>query len=501
MVLFIRYAGGVKAVIIKQLVFLVLLAGMVCAGCTNTTMYYYSGVGTIGYTLVDLTSINYVDADLTRVTLPTGQTSYKYADYKLLIYTPGGSESFTVFINDYNTNDAKAGSSIIPDEVKTLSQSDFTTTGSYNLTFRKENASKTVIGFDDYVKLDLKILCDDYSPSIINLFDYNQTNIVFGTHQPSQFILDFEIIENHTYSRVHDFTLDNTVTNFYLPHTDIAEILTINYQLKDYDGDYGNSKLYLKNSLSGDTLETMDARQWDNNGYAYNVYLYKDQYYRIIVDTGTTTIDKGLFQYTTNGTQEIRVTEPVINFGEDTNDGVSLIIWNNVSTERLYCFWASKTDKYVSATITVYNVSGLTYTEIYTGSDTTNPTGTFSYLVDDVNTTYKTECVLTTTDREVKRIGVFVFWDSTIKFMNPPFTHEILGFSVTEIFAGFSLFFLMFVLGLSSQINGSYFAVFTAGVLWLFNYWGWFIVDSIILGFIMVLAVLYRIKQSRVGAG
>jgi len=495
----------VKGVIVKRLLFLVLLSGLVNAGCLNDTIFSYSGTGTAGFTMVDFTGLNeYVDADLTKVYVTTGQDNYKYDDHRLTIDTPEGSTDFTVLIKDQTFSQAKSIDATIPDEIITLSKTDLTQPGGfYNMTYRYENTDQDLINYGNFTTLNLEILCDSYSPETINLLDYNQTSLSRATKEtPIRFRLNFKNDTGELMQREYKITDTEKHFNYFIPQAPDGEIISINYELKDYTGQYGQATAHIQRSLSGDNYQDVEARQFDDNGEIYGVYIFKDVYYKISLTSGTATNDKGLFLYTENGTQEIRVTYPALSFGEDTSDGVSLRTWNNITTGRVYCYWyVENTEDFSQASINVYNKTLNTYTSVYSTADSSNPTGEFSYLVPNTNLTYKTSCKLKTTDREFERVGIYSFYNTSIKFLNPPFTNDTLGFSVTELFSGFALFFIIFLIGLSSQINGSYIAVFVGGALWLFNYFGWVVVDSIILGFIMVLAVLYRLRQSRVGAG
>ena len=468
-------------------------------------MYTYAVTGVNDYTMIRFDNIAYlVDADLTRVNVTSGQPSFLYDDYELLILTDEGNESVTLEIYDYTLNETHTANTSTPDVIKTPSLTDLTSGGAaYKLNFLEESTGEPDLNYSGYSKLELEGLCDSYSPAVFDLHDYNYS-LWLGFKEPMQFRVRFRFNENDTdYSRERLLTTTYENVSFFIPHTLNGDLVLINYHLQDYTGGYANSIQHIQRSITGDNFQDMSSRQWDNIGQINGVWLYKDVYYKVTLTVGDTTNDKGLVIYATNGTQDIRVTTPVYNTTTSPLDGLLHTVWSNVTTGRAYCSYnASALTGFEYANFTVYNASVSPVDELYTSANVTSSIGSFSYLVPDANLTYKVDCVLTINGREYPKSRVFSFNNQSLRFMEPTNVPDpIMGFSLAEVFAAVSLFLLIMVLGFASQYNIHYIMVLDAGLLWLVNHWNWFPENreefKPILAFLMVFSMLFAFKEAR----
>lgn len=486
--------------------FLIFLAGFAAASCHNSSLYSFSGTGVNDHTMVRFNESDVLDdlvkANLSNVVVSSGQDYWYYDDFELLIDTTSGLEDFTVVIHDSTFNTGLSSSAILPDVVVELNRSNLDlVASSYFMDFKLE-PSGVALNFSMYGNLSLEVLCDSYSPFSIDLDSYGLTSFNLGVWEPAQLRVRFDIEVNESYIREQFMTETLKSFDFYLPHTDSGELVFIDYTLQDYTGDYGESVLHLKRSISGDVFEDMDSRQWDSEGKIKAVWLYPDEYYRIVLTTSDATVDKGLFQYTSNGSQDVRVTEPVVSYPDSALAGSVVRVWRNVSTQRVYCYYSVNDSLFQYANFSVSNASVVPNTLLYQVGNVTSSTGSFSYLVPDVNLTYKVDCRVFLDGSEPDfKVRVFGMRNESDRFMDPGFDYDIMGFSVAECFGLFSIFLVLFILGFASQVNASIIGVLGVGALWLFDAWNWNIVNAVLLSFLLVLVALWRLKQSREGVG
>ena len=477
---------------ILAVLILLCLAQATTADCQTTPLYSYSGTGTNDNTIVNLTTMSeYVDANLTRVNVTTGQDYWMNSTYHLLINTPAGSEAYTVVIYDSFFNESKTVSETEADATINIPAANFTRLANvYKMTLKYENNTDYVFGED----ITLEMLCDSYTPYTVDYLTLNLSTIVIGSREDAlfRFTTPKAIREQNI--------VDNEKTfNFYLPQT-TTDLLSIDYTLQDWVGEYGDSIVHFQKAYS-DIWDDVDSRQWDGSGNINNVRLYKDDYYRITITTGTSTNDKGLFKYTDNGSQDIKLTEPIISYPTSGLEGLTHLTWQNKTTQRLYCYYLVE-DAYTftSSTFNIYNASATPQELIYSVTNTTTKESTFSYLAPNINYTYTVECIVDYQLGHKVRIGKYNFLNGT-RFMMPTFDREILGYSIIELFTGFTVFICALILGLASGVNASLFLFLAAGMLWIFDYWSWIEYDSIIISFLLVFSVVFMFKSKRRGIG
>lgn len=495
----------VTSTVTRCLILFFLWSGLAAASCHNSSLYSFSGTGVNDYSMVrfnetdDLTGI--VRANLSNVVVSSGQDYWYHDDYELLVNTTAGIEDFTLVIHDSTFNAGLDSSAIVPDVFIDLNETNLDLVGSTYLIDFEFEPGNTALNYSMYDSITFEVLCNDYSPFSIDLHDYNLSRFNLGVRENPQLRVRFEIGENNTYTREQYMTESEKSFDFYLPHTSFGDLIYVDYTLQDYPGDYSESILHLKRSLSGDTFEDMDSRQWDGEGEIKEVWLYSDEYYRITLTTGDATVDKGLYQYNVNGSQDVRVTEPVISYPSSLVDS-SVEVWKNVSTKRVYCYYSVNDSAFEYANFTVYNSSVTPMDLLYQVGNVTSSTGSFSYLVPNENLSYTVDCRVFLSGSEPDfKTRTFTLTNDSIRFMDPGFTHKIMGFTVTEMFGLFSLFVVLFILGFGSQVNASITGVFGMGALWLFHSWNWHIVNIVLLNFLLLMVALWRIKQSREGLG
>lgn len=480
--------------------------GFAAASCHNSSLYSFSGTGVNDYTMVRFNETDVLDdlvyANLSNVVVSSGQDYWYYDDFELLVNTDAGNEDFVVVVHDSTFNEGLSSSATLPDVVVDVNRSDLdVVASSYIIDFEMEPSGEA-LNYSMYHDLSLEVVCDNYSPFSIDLHNYNLSSFNLGVWEPPQLRVRFDILENDSYTREQFMTENFKSIDFYLPHTDSGDLVFIDYKLQDYTGDYGESVLHLKRSLTGDVFEDMDSRQWDSEGEVKAVWLYPDEYYRIVLTTSAKTVDKGLFQYTSNGSQDVRVTEPVVDYPDSALAGSVVSVWKNVSTQRVYCYYDVNSSLFQYANFTVWNASVVPNTLLYQVGNVSSATGSFSFLVPNVNLTYKVDCRVYMEGSEPDfKVRSFSLRNDSDRFLDPGFDYDIMGFTVAECFGLMSIFLVIFILGFASQVNASIIGVLGVGVLWLFDSWNWNVVDSILLSFLLVLVGLWRLKQSREGVG
>jgi hypothetical protein len=478
--------------IIKSLVCLFFFVGVVSASCHESELYRFEFSASGSPLLLDFSGISEVDAGNTRLRVNSGQDVWTFADKKLLVNTSGTSFVNISIVDDLSSS-AKANDNTPPSQTKTVGYSDLTkfADGSYFLDFRQEESGESLT-WGNYSLLDLEVLCNVSSDVTLNLLEHNQS-FLLGINEGPFLNLIFQNENSSEFTRSY-MDLSSSMGVF-VPLGLDEKIVSIDYVLQDYTGDYRNSVLRLQRQYG--VYEDVVIGRWDSGGRIQGVNLLKNTYYKVLVTTDDVTLDKGLVKYSVDGVQNIRVTSPIIVYPDSRFDYGSLVLWQNRTTSRVYCdYSAVESGDFVGASFYVYNVSSGEL--LYNTEDILTPSGSFSYLV-GANETVRVVCLLDV-GVEFTKINVFTFRDDA-RFLDPPFSHDILGFSLVEIFSGVVLFLVVFIFGLGSAGNISFISLAGVGFLWLFSFFNWVDVNVYIMAFLTVFAVLFRLKESKEKGG
>jgi hypothetical protein len=447
----------------------------------------------IDFSGVVLDGVDVVDSGLTRLRVNSGQDAWSFADYELLVDTSHVSFVNISLMDDFTTtsfsSDNTPPTASLVVGFGHLSQY----ADPYFLDFRQEEDGGG-LDWGNYSRLDLEVLCDVDADTSLNLLESNSSFLV-GIKDGAFLNLIFQNIAENSTEYTRSLMELSTFQSFFIPYGLEDKTVVIDYVLQDYTGDYRDSFLRIQSQYG--VYENVVIGSWDSGGRIQGVALSKNKYYKIIVSSDDWTLDKGLVKYTQDGVQNIRVTSPAIYYPDSRLDDGSLTLWQNLSTSRVYCeYSATEVEDFVMAGFYVYNFSsgGL----LYSTENISTPMGSFSFLV-GANETVRVDCVLDV-GWEFQKSNVFTFRDDA-RFLDPPFSIDILGFSLAEIFTGISLFLVIFLFGLGSHGNISFLALPGIGMLWLFSYWNWIQVDIIIMGFLAVFVVLFRLKESKLKGG
>lgn len=277
-----------------------------------------------------------------------------------------------------------------------------------------------------------------------------------------------------------------------------AENLSITFQRQDFTGQWYNSILHFQNS----SRDELWNATWQVGGTIGPKVVEAGVEYHIVLTLGSNILDKGSITFTQNGTLPIQITSPIYSFGYSPMDGILITTWQNKTLEKTYCTFDVNASLTVDiATYNVYNASVFPPAAIYTASFTGTNNGSFQFSVPNINNTYKCECILSVNNVSYVKVDYFSFGNFTARFMGSNAPAKFLGYSTDEVFQGVSLFLVVFVLGIGSQATSSIMTLFGVGLVWLFYYWGWMVLDPIILGFLLVFAVVYRFQKGKEGKG
>jgi hypothetical protein len=280
-----------------------------------------------------------------------------------------------------------------------------------------------------------------------------------------------------------------------------ADNVSIIFLKQDYTSQWGDSILHAQGNVTGGWYDLFNS-SWQVGGTAGPAVLTANWDYKILITKSGNLIDKGIIRFQTNGTLPIQISQPIITYGSTPIDGLTLAVYQNQSQGKLYCFYnVSASLNFTLAVFNVYNATQIPPVLLYTANDPTDYSATFQYTIPNVNDSYKVDCIVTIGGYGYSKTVTFVNGNSTQRFLGPTFPMTPMGYSIDDIFKGLVLFLVIFVFGIASMVNASIIALFAVGLLWLFYYWNWVTMNPILLGFLLVFAVVYRLKQSKEGKG
>lgn len=282
-----------------------------------------------------------------------------------------------------------------------------------------------------------------------------------------------------------------------------ADTVSITFLRQDYTGSWLDSILHMQENVSGGWYDHFNST-WMVGGTAGPATATVNYDYQIILTKDGSSFNKGIVRFYVNGTLPIQITAPIIGYGSSPAVNLTLSTWQNRTLGKVYCFYnytGNTSLPFQSAVFNVYNASVFPPSLLYSASDTTDLSATFSYTIPYANGSYRTDCTITINNLTYSRVDTYGFGNFTARFMGPSREYDFLGYTNDDVFKGLSLFMVVFVMGIGSMATSSIMALAAVGLMWLFYYWGWLSINPIILGFLLVFAVVYRFRQGKEGKG
>ena len=474
-------------------------------GCINTeygnqTFAYYSVV----YTDYNLTTLNFTG--LVNQSLVKSDLSdiYAYANTKsnnltvwtnttngyYVIINNTGYTNFTILFGNYFINNTGyfAGTHALTDIVE-FSVNEYDK--KYTLEFFDEITGEQ--GLPPNSTKYLTIYCSGGTAS--NL-EFNSSKITFATSSLADEVTVYvEYSPQERYSR----TVIPESAGYYkmfLVDANNYQVAQMLLTVDDYTGEFGSNTtiLKIKKETQG-VLSTITERRLDAESKAI-VYLIVDDKYSVYVDNGLEERGIGLLYVdTTDLTKTITIG---ISVSLNTVGDFKFTLGYNNQTNTIYMRVSDPLNQTLNASIWIYN-----YTSgelLYHASSTNHTTIEFTYIVPDVNGTYRVEYhIAHSIYGEHSISGGQIFALENLFPTSFPFEFPFAGDVQSEIGLTWQLFIVVIILiGITMMfgaVNGSFAGVFIVIMGYVMSFMGWWNPNPMIMATALIFAIVNLIAE------
>ncbi|RLJ01796.1 MAG: hypothetical protein DRP10_03155 [Candidatus Aenigmatarchaeota archaeon] len=474
-------------------------------GCINTeygnqTFAYYSVV----YTDYNLTTLNFTG--LVNQSLVKSDLSdiYAYANTKsnnltvwtnttngyYVIINNTGYTNFTILFGNYFINNTGyfAGTHALTDIVE-FSVNEYDK--KYTLEFFDEITGEQ--GLPPNSTKYLTIYCSGGTAS--NL-EFNSSKITFATSSLADEVTVYvEYSPQERYSR----TVIPESAGYYkmfLVDANNYQVAQMLLTVDDYTGEFGSNTTILKvKKETQGVLSTITERRLDAESKAI-VYLIVDDKYSVYVDNGQEERGIGLLYVdTTDLTKTITIGTSV---SLNTVGDFKFILGYNNQTNTIYMRVSDPLNQTLNASIWIYN-----YTSgelLYHASSTNHTTIEFTYIVPDVNGTYRVEYhIAHSIYGEHSISGGQIFALENLFPTSFPFEFPFAGDVQSEIGLTWQLFVVVIILiGITMMfgaVNGSFAGVFIVIMGYVMSFMGWWNPNPMIMATALIFAIVNLIAE------
>jgi len=467
-------------------------------GCINTeygnqTFAYYSNVSTsYNITTLNFTSLvnqNLVKQDLSDVYVEGNLTTWiNTTNGYYVIVNNTGYSNFIIRYGNYFINNSfstHALTDVVDFEIQESNNY------IYTVEFFDELTGQNVLppNATNYIKF----YCDGGTTPNLQV---NDTKITFASttsiselnfyaeYSPQERYVRTIVPESAGYYKIYVVDANNY---------QVAQMLLT---VDDYTGEFGSNTtiLKIKKETQG-VLSTITERRLDAESKAI-VYLIVDDKYSVYVDNGQEERGIGLLYVdTTDLTKTITIGTSV---SLNTVGDFKFILGYNNQTNTIYMRVSDPLNQTLNASIWIYN-----YTSgelLYHASSTNHTTIEFTYIVPDVNGTYRVEYhIAHSIYGEHSISGGQIFALENLFPTSFPFEFPFAGDVQTEIGLTWQLFVVVIILiGITMMfgaINGSFAGVFIVIMGYVMSFMGWWNPNPMIMATALIFAIINLIAE------
>ncbi len=465
--------------------------------CLTQKGYEYNEIVSFG---ASSWSFNFTGIPIVRHNLSNVLSSHSMGlldNYTAYIDT-SGDRNVTIWIGGDNINNLHSLSTGTPTWNSQLVMSNFSLKNKfYSIDLEYENdSSEWYPTLASVTSQTLTVLCNEYAPDTINLYNLNKTHLYVATKEIPIFHSEASGYIDRKYQ---PFTNSEDFTIFNLDNNDV--INTVDFYLEDYTGDFSDSYLMIYRNINA-TLEKVWQQQWyhvqvdgvdlENNTY-YQFVLYTPDETRIIAWKKPITYDD----------ITISVRDILYDDATDYYEGLSLGFTTDYDAASVGVAWNVSTGNLNNISFYVYNYTDNGYQSVYNTVDSTGDVGSITFVVSDQNQTYYLIATASTTEygdvtiREIVNLASGLNIKPKAGTYNLPTT--IVGVEREKIYTGASIFLTTMAAMSFGPISIGTGAIITTATAGMCKYLGWFPQASWpILSLLMTVSILYKLSERRV---
>lgn len=459
----------------------------VSSGCLTNTSFKFEYASTQNYTSLNFSSLaGIVYPDLHNVI--TDDTAFFYANYTMLVNTTS-DPNILIYVGGDTLNLSYQNTTIPGDINLTITQTNLSQLNPFYLISLKTEDISTEWNLSRADTLLLKTYCANSQLSLIDLKDWNKSQIKLSLKELPELLI---VEANTTFYRkfVPHSSLENI--SIYLIDTDIATPIYLTFLIEDYTGLFNEAILRIKKQMIDSIAEiTSDRFGIDDKIYTY---LLEGGRYQLILEKGENQRQIGWLIITSlDTTKTLQITSINISGISIYQDVVSGFAGDyNSSTVSLQ--YRDKLSKTIDVGFFVYAQND---SLLYEGHSSLANT-TISYIVPDVNATYKLRAEILHENFNITEIGIIRLLNVSKRMIDLSLPDTFLGMSDNRWYSIISVFLIGFVSLIFGALHSGAGGLIVAGVASFFVLIGWLSVSHIIISVVLLIAILAKLTERRV---